>query len=247
MVIKKQFIRFIVLGSSAGILAACHIAARPAPQPTVPLPVTGTTPSILPTPTLSPLAVLSGYLENPHIVNVDTFDDPSGWNPSNEILNGELLLVGLGNNNWHGLSNRAIFREGNGVVINFKFTPGEFFEVYFENGPWDTSRYRRFGIYVNEDHSNANLFIGRERTDFHLLPGNLSLIPGTWYSLLLAVGKGGNFLAVIWDPANPANGSLQYRKVIENWTGTDWTFRTQVNKGSITFDNFEEIVLDDIR
>ncbi len=190
--------------------------------------------------------MLTNYLENARIVKVDTFDDPSGWNPGDGISNGTLLLIGSGDNNWHGLSNRAIFQEGSGVVINFTFTSGEYFEMYFERGPWTTSLYKRFGVYVNEDHSNIDIFAGRQRREPSLLPGALSLQPGTWYSLLMGVGTGGDFLAVLWDPANPAK-SLQYREVIPNWQALDWTFRLQVNKGTILFDNFEEITFDRIK
>jgi hypothetical protein len=190
--------------------------------------------------------VLTDYLENVRSVNVDPFNDPTGWTPTNEISNGELLLAGIGGSDWHGLSNRAIFREGSGAVINFQFTPGEYFEMYFERGAWATSLYKRFGLYVNEDHSDPNIFIGKRRREPISIAGNLSLQPGTWYSLLLAVGKGGDFLAVLWDPANPAS-RLQYREAITNWEGLDWAFRIQVNRGTIAFDNFEEIAFDAIR
>ncbi len=239
--------RLTFLGLICLILTSCHIAARqPASQPTRIFPPTSIPTPLFPTVTPSSSNVLTNYLENVHVLGVDTFDNPSGWNPTNEISNGELLLVGAGGDNWHGLSNRAFFHEGNGVVIHFQFTSGEFFEMYFENGPWRTDSYKRFGIYVNEDHSNADLFVGRERKDFQLLTGNLSLHPGSWYSVLLAVGRGGDFLAVVWDPANP-DQSLQYRQTIVGWKELDWTFRTQVNNGTILFDNFEEIVFDDIK
>ncbi len=247
MVILKRltFLGFICL-----ILTACHLVSRtPTPQPTTSLPITGvSTPilPILPTPTISPLTVLAKYLENPRIVEMDTFDNPSGWNPINGISGGQLLLTGLGDNNWHGLSNRAILREGDGVVINFQFTSSEYFEMYFERGPWPTGLYKRFGLYVNGDHSNADIFVGRQRSDPSLVPGNLSLQPGKWYSLLMVVGRGGDFLAVLWDPANP-DESLQYREAINTWAGLEWTFRIQTNQGTILFDNFEEILFDGIR
>ncbi len=132
------------------------------------------------------------------------------------------------------------------MVIDFKFTPGEYFEMYFERGPWTTSRYKRFGVYVNEDHSNIDIFVGRQRREPSLVPGNLSLNPGTWYSLLMVVGRGGDFLAVIRDPTNP-DKSLQYREVIDSWKELDWAFRIQVNQGTIAFDNFEEIAFDGIK
>ena len=236
-----------VLGLGFCFFAACNLVPRSSPpQPTTsPLPTNIPTP-IPATPTTPPLTVLMQYLENAHIVKVDTFDDPSGWNPTDGISNGSLLLVGRGDNNWHGLSNKAIFQAGTGVVINFEFTPSEFFEAYFEQGAWTTGLYKRFGVYVNGAHSNANLFVGRERRDFHILDGNLTLNPGTWYSLLMVTGQGGDFLALIWDPANPQQ-TLQYRTVIENWKDIRWTFRMQVNTGTILFDDFQETQFDRIK
>ena len=238
---------FAVLGLSFWLLAACNLAAQSrTSQPTIPSVPTKASIPVLSTPTTPPVAVLTQYLENPQIVEVDTFDDPSGWNPTNEISNGWLLLVGRGDNGWHGLSNKAIFQAGTGVVINFEFTPDEFFEMYFEQGAWATDFYKRFGVYVNEDYSNANLFMGRERTDFHVLPGNLAFNKGTWYSLLMAVGEGGNFLALIWDPTDPQK-NLQYRTVMENWRDIRWTFRIQLNTGAVLFDDFQEIQFDRIK
>jgi hypothetical protein len=118
--------------------------------------------------------------------------------------------------------------------------------MYFEQGRWTTSLYKRFGIYVNSDRTNVNVFVGRNRREPIPIAGSLSLQAGTWYSLLLTVGTGGNFLAVLWDPANPQN-RLQYREIIENWRGLDWTFRIQVNQGIITFDDFEEVTFDAIK
>lgn len=243
--VTRKWLTF--LGLSVLLLTACHITTRPPTlQPTVTSPATHLPTPLLPTPTISPLTVLTNYLENPRVVKVDTFDDPSGWNPPDEISNGQLILTGLGGSNWHGLSNRAIFREGSGAMINFQFTPGESFEMYFERGRWTTSLYKRFGIYVNTDHSNVNIFVGKSRREPALIAGNLSLSPGTWYSVLLVVGKGGDFSAVLWDPANPQN-RLQYREVIANWGEAEWAFRIQVNTGIITFDDFEEIEFDAIR
>ena len=244
MVTKKWI---TVLGLSLWIFTACNLAAKSrTTQPTISsLPVTNTTP-VLATPTTPPLIVLNQFLENAHIVSVDTFDDPSGWNPTNDISNGWLLLVGRGDNSWHGLSNKAVFQAGTGVIINFEFTPGEFFEMYFEQGPWTTDLYKRFGVYVNEDHSNANLFIGKQRTDFHPLSGNLAFNKGTWYSLLMVVGEGGNFLTLIWDPTDPQK-NLQYRTVMENWRDIRWTFRIQLNTGAVLFDDFQEIQFDRIK
>lgn len=239
--------RTILFGLSFWIFAACNlISLPPTSQPTIfPSPTDTSTPAASAT-TIPSLTMLTNYLDNARIVRTDSFDDSSEWNPTNEISNGELLLTGIGGNNWHGLSNRGIFREGNAAVIDFQFTSSEYFEVYFEREPWTTSQYKRFGVYVNEDHSNVNIFTGRQRMDTARLAGSLTLTSGTWYSLLLAVERGGDFLAVLWDPANPEN-HLQYRELIPNWQGLDWTFRIQVNKGTIIFDDFEVVVFDGMK
>jgi hypothetical protein len=236
--------RLTLLGLSLLGLAACHLVARTPAPPLLPSP-TANLPMPVPA-TASPLTVLPNYLEDVHVISIDTFDDPSGWNPADEISNGQLLLVGSGDNDWHGLSNRAIFQEGNGVVIDFQFTPGEYFEMYFERGAWTTSNYKRFGVYVTGDHADINIFTGRERRQPNPISGNLSLSPDTWYSLALAVGRGGDFLAVIWDPADPGK-RLTYREQIPNWNELEWTFRIQVNQGTNLFDDFEETVFAGIK
>jgi hypothetical protein len=260
MVIKK---RLILLGLSCWVFAACQPVSVPpiatstlhptnTPQPTItPLPANTPTPRptlapVIPTPTIPPPAVLTKYLGNVHIVKVDPFDDPSGWNAGNEISNGVLQLVGEGGDVWYGLSRNALFREGDGVVINFKFTRGGLFEMYLENGAWNTDPYKRFGVYAGRGHSGANLFTGKEARGSSPLPGNLYLNSNTWYSLFMVIGKEGDFLALIWDPSKPEK-SLRYREVIKNWKGLNWQFHIQVNEGIITFDDFEEIEFDGIK
>ena len=46
----------------------------------------------------------------------------------------------------------------------------------------------------------ANLWLGQNGLGFNNLHGNFQLKPDTWYSLLMAVDEGGEFLSVIWDP-----------------------------------------------
>ncbi|MGB8980448.1 MAG: hypothetical protein WCC12_01085, partial [Anaerolineales bacterium] len=175
------------------------------PRPT-PTPIT-------PTPTVAPPAVLTKYLESVRIVKVDTFDNGARWNASYEISNGVLQLVGEGGDAWYGLAHNGTFQEGEGVIINFKFTAEENFEMYFDNRVWNTNSYKRFGVYVRRGYSSANLFFGKEGRGSGSIPGNFSLSPDTWYSLFMVVGKEGDFLALIWDPSNP-DRSFRYREVI---------------------------------
>ncbi len=260
MAIKKWL---VLLGLSCWIFTACQSVslsptATNVPQPTstpqptfTSLPAATATPKSTPTPitltpTVVPPAVLTKYLENAHVVTVDTFDNRAGWNAGYEISNGVLQLVGEGGNVWYGVAHNSVFREGEGVVIDFKFTPDENFEMYFDNGMWHTNPYKRFGVYVGQGHSYANLIIGKEGRGFGHIPGDLYLSPDTWYSLFMVIGKEGDFLALIWDPSNP-DRSLRYREVIKNWKGLNWRFHIQVNEGTITFDDFFQIEFDNIK
>ena len=259
MAIRK---RFVLLGVGCWLISACNLVSLPptaagtashtdTPQPTWTAPPTNIATAVStltlapPTPGVPPPAVLTEYLENVRVVQIDTFDDASGWEAGAQISNGELLLAGTGDD-WHGVSRKAVFQEGEGVVTRFRFSGREFFELYFEKGSWDTRGYKRFGIYVHRGYGEANLFIGQEGRGSNRLPGNLSLSPETWYSLFMAVGKDGDFLAVLWDPSSP-DKSIRYREKIQAWAHINWQFRIQVNEGTIFFDDFQEIEFDGIR
>jgi hypothetical protein len=164
--------------------------------------------------------MLTKYLENPRIVRHNKFDSPAGWNADKEISNGVLKLT--------------------------MFTPGEFFEMYLENGEWNTPPYKRIGIYINRGYADVNLFSGEEGVSSNHISGNLYPKPETWYSVFMAIGDGGDFLIIVWDPSNPGR-YLRYREVIDNWKEKNWMFRTQVNEGTIIYDNFMEIEFDSIK
>ena len=190
--------------------------------------------------------MLTKYLENARVVGYDNFDSPSGWNASTEISNGVMKITGLGGDDWHGLSKNVFFQEDQGIILDFKFPPREFFEMYLENGNWNTVPYKRIGIYINRGYADVNLFSGEEGIGFTHISGNLYPKPETWYSVLMAIGKGGDFLIIVWDPSNPGR-YMRYREVIDNWKEKKWTFRTQVNEGTIVYDNFLELEFDGIK
>ena len=148
---------------------------------------------------------------------------------------------------WSGASYlKTTFQEGEGIIINFKFTQGELFEIYLNDGAWATNSYKRFGIYLDRGDAYPNFIIGEEGLDFNHLPGNLYPKPDRWYSLFMVIGKGGDFLALIWDTANPEK-VIRYREKVEKWKELTWTFHIQVNERMIVFDNFEEIEFDGIK
>jgi len=199
---------------------------------------------ITPTPTIPPPDVLGKYLENVHVVEYDNFDNPAKWNASYEISNGEMKLTGLGGSDWRGLANPAYFQEGEGVVINFKFTPGAFFELFFENGAYESDLYKRFGVYINKGYAENQFFPITDGT--YRLSGDLFLKSETLYSLFMVAGKDGDLLTLIWDPSKP-DQTLRYREVVKSWSGINWTFRIQANEGTIIFDDFMKIEFDGIK
>ena len=225
-------------------------------EPTsTPLPTNTAQPTNTPRPTSTPVTptattpssdVLAKYLENVRVVGYDNFNNPSGWSDTNEISNGVLKLTGFGGSDWHGSANNAFFQEDKGAVISFKFTPGAFFEMFFENGQWNTDQYIRFGVYVNHGSAQAQFFNQSKGVDPYELPGNLFLNAETWYSMFMVTGKNGDLLTVIWDPVRP-NTHLRYRETVESLKGINWIFRTQVYEGTIIYDDFEEITFDEIK
>jgi len=66
---------------------------------------------------------LDDYLNDVQVVEVDSFDEPlvNKWNVANGTLeNGALKIIG--NNNYDGVSRDRVFREGEGVVIDFSYS-----------------------------------------------------------------------------------------------------------------------------
>ena len=87
--------------------------------------------------------------------------------------------------------------------------------------------------------------ISNEYSDMsnQVLRGNLNLDADKWYSLLLAIGKDGKFLAVIWDPSNPDNFLWDIQRMNKS-TKPTWTFNLGGSKGTFLFDDFVEIKFD---
>jgi hypothetical protein len=197
--------------------------------------------SIPPTEIVSAPATPLEYLEGMQVLNNDTFDDPlaSGWKIPAGAINGGVLEI-VGNENWDGASRDKVFGEGEGIIVDFSYSTGSLFEIIVDYGEYDTDPYRRFGIYIENDHVDANISAGKEYLG-GTLSGNLALEPDTTYSLLMAILPNGELLEVIWNPSDPSE-TLYYREKFDpTWAGLTWTFYLQANQGTILFDDFREI------
>jgi hypothetical protein len=236
------------------ILSACQSVQIPPTEtatvvPPTDTPISTNTPKptstpVPPTPTTVPPTVLTEYLENVHITKVDAFDNGNGWDLwTGKVTNGVLEVVG---NDWNGLGRKGTFQEGDGIVINFKYTKGAEFEIFFDKGEWWTDPYKRFGVYLAVDYAESNLWDGKKGLGFNYLRGNFYLVPDTWYSLSIALGKDGDFFAIVWDPANPGK-AINDRRMIEGWEGITWNFRMGANEGTILFDDYMEFEFENIK
>ena len=184
----------------------------------------------------------SEFLNDVEVVLADNFDDPlgSGWNMSiGEIQNGIMEISG--NENWDYSSRTREFGTNEGILIDIKYSPGSYTEIYMENGVWDTDAYRRFGLYIGGNSAQLNEYSGRSDRGGTHLEGNLELKPGDTYTLLIAILPDGEFLEAIWSPSNPAESLSVRKKMDESWVEIPWTFWIGIYTGTIQFDNFKEI------
>jgi uncharacterized caspase-like protein len=192
--------------------------------------------------TTIPQDIFSEYLNDFQIILTDNFDDPlgSGWYfYSGGIKDGVLEIPGT--ENWGGALRSRKFREGEGVIIDFRYSSGSVFEVFFDHGEFDTDPYRRFGIYIRNNRVGLNEYTGGNDIGGADLSGNFSPQPEGTSTLLIAILPDGEFLVVVWNPSNPAE-TVDYREQFDqSWAGLNWNFFMQANRGIIQFDNFREI------
>lgn len=235
------------------VISACSpVSAIPTPTST-PLPPTETlaptnTPNptatpIPPTPTIAPPDILVQYLENPRITFVDSENRGPEWGMGNAVrVDGIIRLVGK---DWNGFQYDLEFKEKQGMMVNFRFTYGADFEMYFDKGQFYTDPYKRFGTYIYQAYVQTNRWDGKQMT-FKNFKGNFYLQPDTWYTLLMTIGEDGKFLAVVWDPQDQSKYIWNYQ-VIEGWEEITWKLAFGANKGTINWDQFSVVEFDGIK
>jgi hypothetical protein len=254
--VKKSTLFVLASVFSMVVASACFLASTPVPptftpsalpptstpEPTPTLELTSTATSIPPTSTVAPPAILTDTFDNVRIVSIDTFDQPTNanWDLSKggEINNGVLKVDEA------LITHSSDYNESNGIVVNFKYTKdSKLTASFFQIDPP-----RQFIVSLSRHVVGIALFEGSkclECTDSPLR-GNLSPQPDTWYSLLMAIGKNGDLLGIIWDPVNPSKVIMARRK-IENWSGSTWKFFLATHDGTVSFDDFTEIEFESIK
>jgi hypothetical protein len=136
-------------------------------------------------------------------------------------------------------------REGHAVLVSFEYSAGAWWTLSFLSGSYDTSRHRAWGITEEMDKYTVKV---SEWYDVERMPGNLSLGPNTWYSLLLAVDDGPEFLAHLWERDDPRL-STQIRQSFSGdlWDDRGWVFWIASIKGKLYIDEITEMTFDGLK
>lgn len=255
--IGSVFFAFVFL---AVLLSGCAPASTAVP-PTLtftPIPPTDTSvptatptnlPTITPTPTIEPPSVMTEFLTDVKILSYDPFDNGENWDlgEGSSITNGVLVMEGK--SFWaSNFSLKEQLVEGDGVMLKFKLLKANGqSEFVFVTGDWQTDSFRQFGIY-NSKRPKADLFQGKNGLGGNNLNGNLTLQPDTWYDIVMAIGKNGEFLAVMWDPNNEGHRAVYNETIGEKWVGKSWLFLPKADEGETLYiDEFYRISFGEIK
>lgn len=254
--IQSVFLAFVFL---TVLLSGCAPASTPVPPTSTPPPLPTETPlpTKTPVPTKTPIpptATIQApdktleYLNGVQVVNIDTFDLVTDkWGSgliSGGISNGVLNVIGK---DWNGIGRNKAFKDNQGIIIDFTYTKGSVFEMYVDSGDWYTDPYKRFGIYMENNHARVNVWSGKNGLGGANLSGNFSPKPDTTYSLLMALLPDGEFLGVIWDTSDSTKTIFYREKIGKNWSNLTWRFAIGADKGTILFDNYREITFDSVK
>ena len=207
-------------------------------------------PTLTPTPTIEPPSMATEFLTDVRTLFYDPFENMNNWNWDSQIgiiTNGMFRLKGR--YFWgSSLSPKQQLVEGDGIILKFKLQQvnGES-EFVFDTGEWQTDSFRQFGIY-NSKFPKADLFQGKNGLGGNYLHGDLSLKANTWYSILMAVGKNGEFLAVMWESTDETHQAVYHETIGEKWSGKSWFFIVKENEGeTIYVDDFYRISFGEIK
>ena len=214
--------------------------AVPTLLPTVPVPTTLTPP------------FGSSALTGARILRRDEFDDAcvfSQWTSrwKTERFSSGILEI-VGEEPWQAFASRyKEFAAGQGILLRFQFTPGSEFEFRLDTSTRNSEGYRRFGINVFNSRARAIVWQGSAAMRSERLSDDPEFASNLWHTLLLALGKGGEFVAQIWDATDPA-GVVRYKGWLDHQSSAlPWTLQIGAKEGKIMIDSLTEISFDGIK
>jgi hypothetical protein len=161
-----------------------------------------------------------------------------------QVTSGILYLAGK--SYWaNSIEYKPSVKEGQAVVVVFKYEPGTESEIYLDVGEWEQSDYRRWGIYPGADPS-MNLFDGFSNEGGPTpLVGNLTMVPDRWYYTLLNISCTGEFSAVIWEKDMPQNRAEYHHQFSDRWQKKSWDFKVAADQGTVVVDTFAILSITD--
>jgi hypothetical protein len=255
--IGSVFLVFVLL---AVLLNGCAPASTPVSPtltstPSTDIPASTATPTklptVTPTPTIEPPSLTTEFLTDVKVLSFDPFDNMNNWDiwdvNTGSITNGTFELKGK--TFWAGgLVFKSQLKEGDGVMLKFKLLKANAKSAFvFITGDWQTDSYREFGI-KNGKGPKADLWQGKNLLGGNNLNGNLTLQPDTWYDIIIAIGKNGKFLAVMWDSINEGHRAVYNEKIGEKWVGKSWNFIVKANEGETVYvNNFNKFSFGEIK
>jgi hypothetical protein len=241
------------------VVSACAPGATPPPTsvpPTsTPLPTSTPMPTYTVAPTKTPIPPtatvpapdkVSEYLNGAAVTLFEPFGknyQGGWWFDTGKLTSDNVTLPGTDSWSGFGRDESRKFSAGEGYLIDFTYSKGSVFEMLFQHEKFYTDPYRRFGIYIDNAIGKSDLWQGK--TLFaNNLHGNLVLHPDTTYTVLMAILEDREFLAVVWNKSDPAK-TLYYReKLGSSWADLSYTLSIGANKGTILFNNYQEIKFD---
>ncbi len=115
------------------------------------------------------------------------------------------------------------YPEGQGILLSYRFSGRNDCSFSLDTAILNSDNYRNFGVFACTN-TRAHLIFGKNDLGYSYPSGNFTLKPDTWYNLALAIAPGGDFKALIWDPAKPSNQIYYREKLGSGWVGMQWNF-----------------------
>jgi len=225
------------------------------PSVTIPPPPAITASPKTPNPTRSPTPEPKHpleYLEDSEVRAADLLDQlpQSEWVFTEDkvtLTDGVVRMEG--SSDWGTILRHEGIEEGEGFIVLFQYSAVSVFDiVLMSGGEWDAADHRSFGIVKPNPTIHIQPFEGTKELNRGQVPkGNLLLKPVTWYKLMIAVDGDGDFLLVLWDPADPLVQKTYRESLGESWAGLTWMFSADALRGILSFDEYSEVSFTDIR
>lgn len=178
----------------------------------------------------------------------DSFD-PALWKyyPTStqpNLSGGKLSMTG--SNGWEtglGYLSKDI-KTGEGILLVYSHSGNVEFEVKLENGNWNSSEYKRWGVYLMypawSDGYKTNVFRGTSQIGYEDLTGNIQIKPGDLYCIFIGIDEQRNFITLIWKKDQPNKYLyIGYQNLHEAMNL--WEFGISGNKGVLDIESVTRI------